>query len=106
MEEAGKVDLESKPACLWWTNTYASEDKSDMILSPSRGCYTFPFEDEFRILRCAMNRQGETCGAAEERIQSVNKGFWKDIAIYKSKDVPWKVKCQRPVGHVHAVFSF
>ena len=26
--------------------------------------------------------------------------------IYKSKDVPWKVKCQRLVDHVYAVFSF
>ena len=37
LEEAGKVDLEPKPASLWWTSTYAS-DKSDMILGTSQGC--------------------------------------------------------------------
>ena len=35
-----------------------------------------------------------------------NKAFSKDILIYKSKDVPWKVKCQRLVDHVNAVFAF
>ena len=27
IEEAAKVDLEPKPASLWWTSTYASEEK-------------------------------------------------------------------------------
>ena len=30
IEEAGKVDLEPKLASLWWTSTYASEEKSDI----------------------------------------------------------------------------
>ena len=34
-----------------------------------------------------------------------NKASWKDILIYKSKDVPWKVKYQRLVDHVYAVFA-
>ena len=34
MEEAAKVDLERKPASLWWTSTHASEEKEDMILAP------------------------------------------------------------------------
>ena len=50
VEEAGKVDLEPKPASLWWTSANASEEKEDMILGTSKGCYKFPFEDEFRIL--------------------------------------------------------
>ena len=53
-----------------------------------------------------MNRQGKKCDAVEERMQSANKTFWKDIKIYKSKDVPWRIKCQRLVDHVYAVFSF
>ena len=81
----------------------ASEDTNDMLLGTWKGCYKFPCEDEFRILACAMNRQGRTCGAVEERMQSAKKAFWKDIMIYKSKDVPWKVKCQRLVDHVYAV---
>ena len=99
------MDLEPKPASLWWTSTYASEEKSDMILGTSKGCYKFPFEDEFKVLGRALNRQGNSCDAVEERMQSANKAFWKDIMIYKSKDLPWRVKCQRLVDHVYAVFS-
>ena len=39
-------------------------------------------------------------------MQSANEAFWKDILIYKSKDVPWKVKCRKLVDHVYAVFAF
>ena len=53
-----------------------------------------------------MKRQGKSRDAVEERMQSASKAFWKDILIYKSKDVPWKVKCQRLVDHVCAVFAF
>ena len=77
-----------------------------MILGTSKGCYKFPFEDEFRILGCMMKRQGKTCDAVEERMQAATKAFWKDIKIFKSKYVPWRMKCQRLVDHVYAVFSF
>ena len=33
------------------------------------------------------------------------KLFWKDILIYKSKDIPWKIKCRRLVDRVYAVFA-
>ena len=39
-----------------------------------------------------MNRQGKTCAAVEERMQLANRAFGKDIKIYKSKDVPWRIK--------------
>ena len=39
-------------------------------------------------------------------MQSANKAFWKDILIYKSIDVPWRLKCQRVVDHVFALFTF
>ena len=52
-----------------------------------------------------MNRQGKMHDAIEERMQSANKAFWMDILIYKSKYVPWKIKCQRLVDHVYAVFA-
>ena len=42
IEEAGKVDLEPKPASLWWTSTYASDEMEDMILGTSKGCHKFP----------------------------------------------------------------
>ena len=53
-----------------------------------------------------MNRQGKMCDAVEERMQSAHKAFWTDILIHKDKDVPWKIKCQRLVDHVYAVFTF
>ena len=76
-----------------------------MILGTSTGCYKFPFEDDFRIFGCMMNRQGKTCDTVEERMQSANKALCKDIKIYESKDVPWRIECQRLVDHVYAVFS-
>ena len=35
IEEAAEVDLEPKPASLWWTSTYASEEEEDMSLRTS-----------------------------------------------------------------------
>ena len=77
IEEAARVDLEPKPASLWWTSTYPSEEKEEMMLGTSKGCYKFPFEEEFKILGCVMNRQGKTCGAVEERMQSATEPFGK-----------------------------
>ena len=104
--EANRWDLVPKLASLWWTSTYDSEEKSDMNLGTSTGCCKFPFEDKFKILGCAVNRQRKTHDAIEERMQWANKAFGKDILMYTSRDVPWKVKCQRLVDHVYAVFAF
>ena len=30
------MDLEPKPASLWWTSTYASEEREDMILGTQK----------------------------------------------------------------------
>ena len=77
-----------------------------MIFGTSKGCYNFSFEDTFKMLGSTLNRQGKTCDAVEERMQSANKAFWKDSVIYESKDLPWKVKCQCLVDHVYVVFAF
>ena len=76
-----------------------------MSLCTSTGCYQFPFEDTFKILGCALNPEGKMHDAMEERMQSANKAFCEDILIFKSKDVQWKVKCQRLVDHVCAMQS-
>ena len=90
IEEANRWDLKPKPASLWWTSTYDSDEQSDMKSGTTSGCCTFSFEDTFKILGWAMNRQGKTYDAGEERMQSANMAFWKD---------------QRLVDHVHAVFA-
>ena len=98
IEEAAKVDLEPKPASLWWTSTYASDEKKDMILGASKGRNKFPVEEEFKILGCLMNRQGKTCDAVEERMQSANKAFWKDIKIYRNKGIAVENKMAKTGG--------
>ena len=71
--EANRWDLVPKLASLWWTSTYDSEEKIDMNLGTSSGCYTFPFEDTFKILGCAMNRQGKTHDAVGK--QGFREGY-------------------------------
>ena len=88
------------------TSTYDSEEMVDMNLGTTSGCYKFSFEEEFKILGYAMNRQGKSHDDIEERLHSASKTFWKAILIYKSEDVPWKVKCQRLDDHVCAVFTY
>ena len=39
-------------------------------------------------------------------MQSANKALWRDILVYRSKDVPWRIKCRRLVDNVCSVFSF
>ena len=59
VEEASRWDLVPKATSLWWTSTYDSEEKIDMILGAASGCYKFPLsEGKFKMLGCAMNRQG------------------------------------------------
>ena len=86
------------------SSTREPEERSDISIDTER--HRFTFEEQFKILGCAMNRQGKTHDAIEERMQSANKAYWKDVMIYKSKDVPWKIKCRRLGNHVYAVLSF
>ena len=104
-EEAEKWDLAPKLASLWWTSTYEAEERSEVLVATDGMMYTFPFEEKFKILGCAMNSEGKSLDAINERMQSVNKAFWQDI-VYRSEDVPWRTKCRRLVSHVYSVFSF
>ena len=36
-----------------------------------------------------MNRPGKAHDGVEERMHSANKAWWRDVNIYRSKDVPW-----------------
>ena len=91
-EEASRWDLVPKPASLRWTSTSDALERVDMILRTTAGCHKLSFKEMFKTLGYAMNRQGKSHDAIEERMQTANKAFWKDILMYKSKDVPWKVK--------------
>ena len=48
-------------------------------------------------------RQGESHDAIEDRMQSTNKAFWKNILIFRSNDVQWKLKSRKLFGHILAV---
>ena len=106
IEEAETWDVAPKPASLWWTSTYEEEERSEVRFATTGLMNKFPYEEKFKILGCAMNRQGTTLDAIEERMQSANKANWRDILVYRSKDVPWRIKCRRLVDHVYSVFSF
>ena len=91
IEEAEKWDLAPKPGSLWWTSTYLLEDRSEVFVATNGLMYKFTCEEKIEILGCAMNRQGKTLDAIEERMQSANKASWRDILVYRSKDVPWRI---------------
>ena len=57
--EASRWNLVPKPASLWWTSTYDSEEKIDMIFGHLIWMLQIPFEDQFKKIGCAMNRQGK-----------------------------------------------
>ena len=106
IEEVEKWDLTPEPASLWWTRTYEEEERSEVLIATNGLMYKFPFEEKFKILGCAINRQGKTLDAIEERMQSANKAYWRDIQVHKSKDAPWMTNCRRLVDHVNSVFCF
>ena len=72
--------------------------------TPSRDVVDSLFEQKPNILGCTSNWQGKADEGIEERMQSANKAWWKDVKTYRSKDVPWRVKCRRMAEHVYSVF--
>ena len=76
IQEAEKWDLAPKPASLWWTSTYDSEEKISLSINTKTGRHRFPFEEKFKIFGCTMNRLGKTHERLEERMQSANKAWW------------------------------
>ena len=85
IEEASRWDLVPKPTSLWWSCTYGPVERIDMTIYTTTGCYKFSFEEKFKNLGFAMNRQGKSHDAFEERMQSANKAFWKDILKTEAK---------------------
>ena len=60
--------LTPQPASLWWTSTSDSEEKVDLSFDTT-GRHRFPFEEQFKILDCTLNRQGKTHECLEERMR-------------------------------------
>ena len=74
-------------------------------LMPSRDVMDFPLKRNSGSCDCTMHRQWKAHDGIEERMQSANKAWWRDVKIYRSKDKPWRFKCRRMVEHVYSVFS-
>ena len=91
IEEAERRDL------LWWTSTYADEKME------RTGLHKLPFEKKFKILGYTFNQVGRMQDSLDERMQSANKASWRDVKIYRSKDVSWRIKCRRVVVQVCSV---
>ena len=54
-----------------------------------------------------FNQAGRTLDCIEERMQNADKAWWSDVKIYRSKDVPMRVKCKGIMKeHVIIVFCF
>ena len=52
-----------------------------------------------------MNGQRKKLDVNEERMQTANDACWKDDLSYKGNHISSKIKCQRLVDDVFAVFS-
>ena len=77
---------------------------NDIEIRTRTGLHNLPFEKKFKILRHTSNQAGRTRDSSEQRIHSANKAWWRDAMIYRSKDVPSRVKCRNMVDQVHSVF--
>ena len=106
IEKAEKWDLAPKTCKSVWTSTHEEEERSEVLIATNGLMYRFPLYETFKILGCAMNRQGRSLDAVEERMQSANKVFGWDILVCRRRDVPLRIKCRRLVDHVYSVFSF
>ena len=85
IQEAEKWDLAPKPASLWWTSTYDSEEVIVLSINTKTGRHRFTFEEEFKILGCTAKRQGKTHDCLEEKMQSADTAWWRDVKVYRVK---------------------
>ena len=70
-----------------------------------QGCTSFPLR-KLQKLRYIFNPASKSQESLEELMQNTNKAWWRDARVYRSKDVPRRVKCKRMVEPVYSVFCF
>ena len=66
IEEAEMWDLAPKLASLLLVSTYEEEERSEVLFATKGLMYKFSCREKFKILGCAMNRQGKSLDAIEE----------------------------------------
>ena len=100
------MGFETRASNSWWTSISDSKEKKELMIDTETGSRRIPFEDKLKILGFTLNPQGKTQDCLEERMQNANKAWWRDVQIYRNKDVLWRVKYRRMVEHVCSVFLF
>ena len=106
IEEAERWDLDPKQASLWWTSSHADEKMDDMTTRTRTRLHKLPFEKKVKTLGYTFNQTRRTQDSFEERMQSANNAWWRDVKMYRSECVPWRITCRRSVEHVNSVFCF
>ena len=103
------MDVEPKPASLWWTSTCADEIKGAMIIETTKRLNQLPLEKKLQnsfhgyIINPAGKSQ-ESFARADAASQQ-GRGV-RDARIYKSKKRAVEEKCKRMVDQVYSVFFF
>ena len=62
-EEEEKWDL--SPASLRWTSTCEEEERFEVLIVSNGLMYNFTCVEKFKIVGCAMNREGKTLDAID-----------------------------------------
>ena len=75
IDEAGRWDLEQKPASLWMSSTYAKEDKEEMMIKTKSGRTSFP----------------------NGKASKFSGTYSSQLANHKKV---WKSTCRKPTKHV------
>ena len=70
------------------------------------GLHTLPFEKSYKILGYTFNQARRMQDSLDETMWSANKACWRDVKFYRSKDVPWRVKCRKMVEQVDSACCF
>ena len=106
IEEAETWDLEPKPASLWWTSSYTSEEKKSLAIETTTGHHRTPFEEHFLDSWCLLASSEEDARSRGREDATCKHGMGGDVKIYTSKDVPRRERCRRMVEHVYSLFCF
>ena len=72
IQEAERWDLEPKPASLWWTSTYDSEEMMDLLIDTKTGRHRTPFVFVFKKKKTSRN-------CLEEGMQMATETWWRDV---------------------------
>ena len=90
IDEAERWTWNPNQASLWWPSTCAQQkrghDDQDWKLRSNS------HSKKIKFLGYIFNPAGKMQDSLDERMQSANKAWWRDVKIDRSKVVPWRIK--------------